>query len=128
MQAGIPSLSESVEPRISRFGEAVTREGGPLRRAADPFNVSSVVEDPVADEPSSQPARGDCWTVQHLPACRCCRGEGVRPLGQAAGAIVGQFADVFEDALAHGRSVDEVARHGHVRDGRATGGPSEGPP
>ena len=31
----------------------------------------------------------------------------------------------FEDALAHGRSVDEVARHAHVRDGRATGGPSE---
>ena len=39
-----------MEPRISRFGEAVTREGGPLRRAADPFNVSSVVEGPVADE------------------------------------------------------------------------------
>ena len=41
---------------------------------------------------------------------------------------MGQLVDVFEDALAHGRSVDGVARHAHVRDGRATGGPSEGPP
>ncbi len=49
-KAAIPGLSEDVEPRIDRFGEPVVREGGPLRRAADPLNVSSVVRDPIATE------------------------------------------------------------------------------
>ena len=48
--AGVPGLSEGVPARIDRFGEVVTREGGPVRRAADPFNVSSVKEDTVARE------------------------------------------------------------------------------
>jgi hypothetical protein len=50
VKAGIPGLSEQVEPRIDRFGEVITREGGALRRAADPFNTSSVKDDPVARE------------------------------------------------------------------------------
>jgi len=50
VKAGIPGLSTSVEPRISRFGQPVVREGGPVRRAVDPLNVSSVVNDPVSRE------------------------------------------------------------------------------
>jgi hypothetical protein len=50
VKAGVPGLSEQVPPRISRFGEPVVREGGPVRRALDPFNVSSVTDDPVARE------------------------------------------------------------------------------
>ena len=50
--AATPGLSTSVPPRISRFGEVVTREGRPVRRAADPFNISSAVEDPM---PASSP-------------------------------------------------------------------------
>ena len=46
----IPGLSEKVAPRIGRFGQVVTREGGPVRRAADPFNVSSMVNDSVSRE------------------------------------------------------------------------------
>lgn len=50
LRAGVPGISETVPPRIDRFGEAVTREGGPTRRALDPFNASTVKHDPVADE------------------------------------------------------------------------------
>jgi hypothetical protein len=50
VKAGVPGLSTSVAPRIDRFGEVVTREGGPARRALDPFNVSSSKRDPVAAE------------------------------------------------------------------------------
>jgi hypothetical protein len=50
IRAGVPGLSTAVEPRIDRFGEVVTREGGPARRAADPFNVSNVQQDAVAQE------------------------------------------------------------------------------
>lgn len=49
-QSGLPGYSEQVQARIDRFGEVVTREGGATRRAADPFNVSSVTHDPVAGE------------------------------------------------------------------------------
>jgi hypothetical protein len=49
-KANIPGLSSSVPPRIDRFGEAVTREGGPIKRAADPFNTSTITSDPVGDE------------------------------------------------------------------------------
>ncbi len=48
--SALPVLSERVQPRIGQFGQEIVREGGPLRRAADPFNVSSVVQDPVGDE------------------------------------------------------------------------------
>lgn len=48
--AGVPGLSEQIEPRISRFGEPVTREGGPAQRVLDVFNSASVVEDPIAAE------------------------------------------------------------------------------
>jgi hypothetical protein len=48
--SALPGYSEQVPPKIDRFGEVVTREGGALRRAADPFNVSSVKDDPVARE------------------------------------------------------------------------------
>src|SRR6476646_2357043 len=43
-------MSSSVEPRLDRFGHEVTRPGGALRRAADPFNVSPVSDDPVVNE------------------------------------------------------------------------------
>jgi hypothetical protein len=49
-KAGVPGASSSVEPRLDRFGHEVIRPGGPLRRAADPFNVSRVNEDPVLAE------------------------------------------------------------------------------
>jgi hypothetical protein len=49
-KANVPGLSESVRPRIDRFGEEVTREGGPVRRTFDPMNVSSERDDPVARE------------------------------------------------------------------------------
>lgn len=50
VKAGIPGLSASMPARMDRFGEDIRREGGPLRRAADPFNVSSVSDDPVLAE------------------------------------------------------------------------------
>jgi hypothetical protein len=49
-RVNIPGASSSVRPRVDRFGEVVAREGGPVRRAVDPFNVSSVVTDRVASE------------------------------------------------------------------------------
>ena len=49
-KSGTPGLSSEVPPRIDRFGEVVTREGGQARRALDPFNTSSATTDPVADE------------------------------------------------------------------------------
>jgi hypothetical protein len=48
--SNVPGLSTRVPPRVTRFGEDVTRPGGPIQRVADPFNVSPVVRDPVADE------------------------------------------------------------------------------
>lgn len=48
--SGMPGLSETVQPRIGRFGQTITREGGTARRALDPFNVSSTVPDAVSDE------------------------------------------------------------------------------
>jgi hypothetical protein len=50
VMSGVPGLSERVPARIGRFGQEVMREGGPLRRAADPLNVSSAQTDPVARE------------------------------------------------------------------------------
>jgi hypothetical protein len=47
---GIPGLSEQIAPRIGRFGQVVTREGGPIRRATDPFNISTIANDPVSRE------------------------------------------------------------------------------
>jgi hypothetical protein len=46
----IPGLSQSVPPRLTRFGEEVTRPGGPLKRMFDPFNISTEVDDPIATE------------------------------------------------------------------------------
>jgi hypothetical protein len=45
-----PGLSSSVPARIDRFGQTVTKEGGPMRRALDPFNTSTASSDPVLDE------------------------------------------------------------------------------
>lgn len=50
LKAGMPFLSTSVPARQDRFGQDVRREGGPLRRAADPFNVSTESGDPVLAE------------------------------------------------------------------------------
>jgi hypothetical protein len=46
----IPGLSQSVPPRLTRFGEEVVRPGGPVKRMIDPFNISPEVDDPVATE------------------------------------------------------------------------------
>jgi hypothetical protein len=46
----IPGLSQSVPPRLTRFGEEVTRPGGPVKRMLDPFNLSTEEDDPVATE------------------------------------------------------------------------------
>jgi len=46
----IPGLSQSVPPRLTRFGEEVTRPGGPVKRMLDPFNISTEFDDPVATE------------------------------------------------------------------------------
>lgn len=48
--ANVPWVSPSVQPRQDRFGRDVTRPGGPLRRAADPLNVSPESHDPVLAE------------------------------------------------------------------------------
>lgn len=50
LAAQIPGASSSVPARLDRFGQPVTREGGAVRRAADPLNVSTSKTDPIADE------------------------------------------------------------------------------
>jgi hypothetical protein len=45
-----PGLSTSVPARLDRFGNEIQREGGAVRRAVDPFNVSRVNPDPVLAE------------------------------------------------------------------------------
>ena len=47
--ANVPGASTSVQPRLSRFGELVTRPGG-ATAPIDPFNRSPVVSDPVGSE------------------------------------------------------------------------------
>jgi hypothetical protein len=48
--SNVPGLSTNVPPRVSRRGEIVTRPGGPVRRAADPLNVSEGIADPIDQE------------------------------------------------------------------------------
>jgi hypothetical protein len=50
VKANTPGLSTSVPARMGRFGDDIEREGGPLRRIADPFNTSAVKRDPMAEE------------------------------------------------------------------------------
>ena len=45
--ASVPGQSEGVPARQTRFGQDVVREGGPAKRALDPFNVSTESDDPV---------------------------------------------------------------------------------
>ena len=45
--SGLPGLSQSLEPRLNTKGEPITREGSAARRALDPFNTSSEVNDPI---------------------------------------------------------------------------------
>ena len=83
VKAGIPGLSESVEPRIDRFGREVVREGGPMRRALDPLNTSSVVDDPIAGElarlvPVADSLGLEGWPLS-LPS-RKVTGKGIDPL------------------------------------------------
>jgi len=49
VEAATPGLSEGVPARVDRFGQPVTREGGPVRRMADPFNTSAEKQDPIAN-------------------------------------------------------------------------------
>lgn len=57
VKANVPGLSTSVPARLDRFGNEVQRQGGPLRRAADPFNVTPETKDPVLLELSRIHAR-----------------------------------------------------------------------
>ena len=50
MQSPTPGLSELVPARLDRFGEEIEREGGLVRRMADPFTTSSAPHDPIAEE------------------------------------------------------------------------------
>ena len=50
LTAGVPGLGEQIEPRIGRFGQTITREGGPAQRALDVFNSATVNDDPVSQE------------------------------------------------------------------------------
>jgi hypothetical protein len=69
VKVGMPGLSSSVEPRLDRFGHEVTRPGGALRRAADPFNVSPVNSDPVLAELGRLGVKMGLQTANmHLPA------------------------------------------------------------
>lgn len=49
-KSATPGLSTSVPARLDRFGEDIIREGGPVRRMADPFNTSSVKRDLLSEE------------------------------------------------------------------------------
>jgi hypothetical protein len=50
LQAQVPGQSQNVPARVDRFGEEITRPGNAVARAADPFNVSPAVSQPVAKE------------------------------------------------------------------------------
>ena len=50
IEAGLPGLSQRLPARMTRFGENVTREGGPAQRALDPFASSTEKPDPIAAE------------------------------------------------------------------------------
>jgi hypothetical protein len=50
IMANMAGLSQRVPAKLDRFGQAIQKPGGPLRRAADPFNVSPVSDDPVLAE------------------------------------------------------------------------------
>lgn len=50
VEAALPGLSKGVQPRLSRFGEPVVREGGPLRRAVPVPGSSTVKQDPIAEK------------------------------------------------------------------------------
>lgn len=45
--ASVPGQSDQLPARHTRFGQEIVREGGPAKRALDPFNVSTVKDDPV---------------------------------------------------------------------------------
>jgi hypothetical protein len=48
--ANIPALSEGVPARLDRLGREIQREGGPVRRSVDVFNVSRESDDRVLAE------------------------------------------------------------------------------
>ena len=45
--SSVPGQSEQLPARQTRFGQDVVREGGPAKRALNPFNVSTETNDPV---------------------------------------------------------------------------------
>jgi hypothetical protein len=107
--SGVPGRSEQVPPRITRFGEVVVREGGPVRRALDPFNASSTVDDPVAQELSRL---GVSVTLPNdridVPGVRLTRERGVQ-LQQARGRAVRQAVEAVMSRPAY-RHMPDVAR------------------
>lgn len=46
----VPGVSTSVDPKIDRFGEPVTRPGGPFTRGMSPVGISRETQDPVLQE------------------------------------------------------------------------------
>ena len=50
IQSGIPGLSDDLPAKVDRWGREIARPGGPVKRMADPFNVSPLKDDPVLAE------------------------------------------------------------------------------
>jgi hypothetical protein len=91
IQAAVPGLSASVEPKLDRFGQAVTRPGGPFRRAADPFNVTPVSDDPVVAELGRLGVKmGPQVATMHLPAGAQLTRQEDFDVRQLKGTVVGQ--------------------------------------
>lgn len=114
MQAQVPGLSESVPARVSRFGETVVREGSPVRRAVDPFNVSSETGDPVAAELSRLGVNLTLPSARlELPGGRRLTDQQEQALKQARGRAVRVALDRVMRQRSYQRGSD-LQRHAMV--------------
>lgn len=110
VEVGMPGLSENVEPRIDRFGDVVTRPGGPARRALDPFNASTEVSDPLATELDRLGVKIS------LPVARLALPAGVAPLTrqeetqleQSKGRVLRQRLEQFIASPGYAKLSDAV--------------------
>lgn len=134
---GLPGLSAGVPARLDRFGHEVAREGGPVRRVLDPFNVSTETDDPVLLElgrlgvkmgmPSgvmtlpgeAKPTREESRGAQQI------KGQAAYALLQRVMAAPGyqqlrddQKADVLERAITRARELAGKQQKGLVIRGR----------
>lgn len=84
MAARLPGLSQNVPARLDRFGRDVQREGGPMRRALDPFNVSTESDDPVLAE------LGRLGVSMGMPSGRVTLPDNITPLSRGESREVQQ--------------------------------------